>query len=71
MGTNLTTVKWRTSSYSGGTGNCVELAACTIAHDRQVADVRDSKDPEGQRCPSIQPIGQRLPQMLKAGMYDL
>jgi hypothetical protein len=32
---------WRTSSYSGGSGNCVEVAV-----DRSVG-VRDSKAPDG------------------------
>ncbi|MDT0318423.1 DUF397 domain-containing protein [Streptomyces millisiae] len=34
---------WRRSSYSGGNGNCVEVAQLT--HDGQV--VRDSKNPSG------------------------
>ncbi|TDB83622.1 DUF397 domain-containing protein [Actinomadura sp. KC216] len=36
------TAKWRTSSYSGGTGDCVEVA--DLAH---LVAVRDSKDPAG------------------------
>ncbi|TDC70249.1 DUF397 domain-containing protein [Actinomadura sp. GC306] len=41
MRPNPTTVKWRTSSYSGGTGDCVEVADLMA----NVA-VRDSKDPD-------------------------
>ncbi len=36
-------VAWRRSSYSGESGNCVEVAA--VNPDRRA--VRDSKDPEG------------------------
>lgn len=39
---NPSKARWRKSSYSGGAGACVELAAV----DECVA-VRDSKDPEG------------------------
>ena len=35
-----TPVKWRTTSYSGGTGDCVEVADL-VAN----VGVRDSKDP--------------------------
>lgn len=35
--------RWRTSSYSGANGNCVEVAALP---DGRVA-VRDSKNPDG------------------------
>jgi len=41
--TDLSRAKWRTSSYSGSNGNCVELAADSGA---QVL-VRDTKDREG------------------------
>ncbi|MFF3762504.1 DUF397 domain-containing protein [Streptomyces sp. NPDC001922] len=34
---------WRKSSYSGGQGDCVEIAASVSS----VAHVRDSKDREG------------------------
>lgn len=36
-------VTWRKSSYSGGNGNCVEVA---VGDGGQVG-VRDSKDPSG------------------------
>ncbi|WBB95204.1 DUF397 domain-containing protein [Solwaraspora sp. WMMA2080] len=41
--TDLTDATWRTSSYSGGTGNCVEVADNLPA----VVAVRDSKDRSG------------------------
>jgi hypothetical protein len=34
---------WRTSSYSGGAGECVEVAHCPAGH----VAVRDSKDTAG------------------------
>lgn len=34
---------WRRSSYSGESGNCVEIAAVGVGRRA----VRDSKDPEG------------------------
>ncbi|HEY1915725.1 MAG TPA: DUF397 domain-containing protein [Streptosporangiaceae bacterium] len=40
--TDLSRARWRTSSYSGNSGNCVQVAAL----DRVIA-VRDSKDPDG------------------------
>ncbi|MEV7964391.1 DUF397 domain-containing protein [Sphaerisporangium sp. NPDC088356] len=41
--TDQSRVTWRKSSYSGGNGNCVEIADLS---DGLVA-VRDSKDPHG------------------------
>jgi hypothetical protein len=35
--------KWRRSSRSYGSGNCLEVAA----HHGELIDVRDSKDPQG------------------------
>ncbi|MFI0487462.1 DUF397 domain-containing protein [Actinomadura sp. 9N215] len=40
MRTYLAIEKWRTSSYSGGTGNCVEVADLAAS-----IGVRDSKAP--------------------------
>ena len=43
METTLGQADWRKSSFSGGTGNCVEVAGnlpCAVA-------VRDSQDPAG------------------------
>ena len=35
---------WRTSSYSGGQGNCVE-----VGNGRRTVAIRDSTDPAGPR----------------------
>lgn len=35
-------IAWRKSNYSGGTGNCIEVAGLT-----EHIGVRDSKNPEG------------------------
>jgi hypothetical protein len=43
MRQNQTTAQWRTSSYSGGTGDCVEIADLAAN-----VGVRDSKDPNAQ-----------------------
>ena len=37
-------VMWRTSSYSGGSGNCVEVA---VARMESGVGIRDSKAPDG------------------------
>ncbi|NJP45060.1 DUF397 domain-containing protein [Actinacidiphila epipremni] len=42
MEIDLTSVEWRTSSYSGGNGQCVEVASAAEA-----VAIRDSKDREG------------------------
>jgi hypothetical protein len=39
---DLSRAQWRKSSYSGNTGNCVEIADLGSA-----VAVRDSKDPDG------------------------
>jgi Domain of unknown function (DUF397) len=44
METRLTQATWRKSSYSGGSGNCVEIAGDLPG----AVGVRDSKDPGGQ-----------------------
>ncbi|MEV3874483.1 DUF397 domain-containing protein [Streptomyces sp. NPDC049906] len=40
--TDLTRAEWRTSSYSSGNGQCVEIAVLT-----EVVAMRDSKRPSG------------------------
>lgn len=42
MTPDLARAAWRTSSYSGGNGQCVE-----ITHQPNVVAVRDSKNPDG------------------------
>lgn len=39
---DLSKAVWRTSSYSSGNGQCVE-----VAHVSEVVAMRDSKDPAG------------------------
>ncbi|MCA2214123.1 DUF397 domain-containing protein [Jidongwangia harbinensis] len=41
---DLSRAQWRTSTRSGSSGNCVEVADNLL----DVVAVRDSKDPEGQ-----------------------
>lgn len=41
-GDDLSRAPWNKSSYSGNTGNCVEIAAT-----QSVVAIRDSKDPNG------------------------
>lgn len=43
MTTDLTSATWFKSSYSGSTGDCVEVGAGVPS----VVPVRDSKDPHG------------------------
>jgi Domain of unknown function (DUF397) len=42
MHDELSRAQWKKSSYSGNSGNCVE-----VANLGQTVAVRDSKDPEG------------------------
>ena len=44
MEPSLTQAAWRKSSYSGGSGNCVEVTGNLPG----AVGVRDSKDPDGQ-----------------------
>ena len=44
MEASLAQASWRRSSYSGGSGNCVEVAGDLPG----AVGVRDSKDPRGQ-----------------------
>ncbi|MBB1245748.1 DUF397 domain-containing protein [Streptomyces durbertensis] len=46
MTTKTESPRWFTSSYSGGGGQCVEVAA-NLAATRGVVPVRDSKNPGG------------------------
>lgn len=57
---------WRLSSYTGGNGDCVEIAQV----GRHTA-VRDSKNPDGPKLMlSTQAVRSFLDEM-KAGKYDL
>jgi hypothetical protein len=47
MEASLTRATWRKSSYSGGAGNCVEVAGSLAGDPPGAVGVRDSKDPDG------------------------
>jgi Domain of unknown function (DUF397) len=57
---------WRKSSYSGNTGNCVEV--CT--DDAGAVAVRDSKDTEPELAVSHQ-AWSAFVQQVKRGAFDL
>ncbi|MBO2459254.1 DUF397 domain-containing protein [Actinomadura violacea] len=60
-----TTVKWRKSSYSGGTGECVELAELAAK-----IGVRDSKAPDA-GCLSFSPdVWAAFVADVRSGQYD-
>jgi hypothetical protein len=71
MGANITAAKWRTSSYSGGTGNCVEVAADLTPNDSPVTAVRDSKDPDGPTLAFRPDDWTAFTLKVKAGLFDL
>ena len=55
--------QWRTSSYTGNSGNCVEVvvqAGCAVA-------VRDSKDPTGPELAFSQRMWQAFTRRTKSG----
>lgn len=64
-------VEWRTSSRSGGSGNCVELAAYGAPHRRCAAAVRDSKDPDGSVLSFRPDEWAAFALKVKTGAYDL
>ncbi|MFF5260926.1 DUF397 domain-containing protein [Actinomadura viridis] len=57
---------WRTSSHSGGNGDCVEVAGLDTT-----AAVRDSKDPHGPVIEVTWAAWRRLTVAIKAGGLDL
>ena len=59
-------IQWRKSSYSGNTGNCVEVAIA----DRVVA-VRDSKNPGGPQLAFAPHEWLAFARQVKAGQYSL
>ncbi|MFI0788101.1 DUF397 domain-containing protein [Streptomyces lydicus] len=58
---------WTKSSYSGGNGACVEIAAPTTA----AIAVRDSKDPEGPRLTFINSAWSRFVSDVADGTFDV
>ncbi len=63
---DLRRAQWRKSSYSGNTGNCVEVADLGY----RVA-VRDSKDLDGPKLIFTLDEWRGFIQSIKAGMHDL
>jgi Domain of unknown function (DUF397) len=59
-------IQWRKSSYSGNTGNCVEVAIAA----RAVA-VRDSKDPGGPQLAFAPHEWLAFALKVKAGQFSL
>lgn len=65
---DLTTAKWRKSSYSNGNGGaCVEVARNVPG----VIAVRDSKDPEGPKLVFEPEQWGAFTSGVKAGQFDL
>ncbi len=65
MEANLTRATWRTSSYSGGAGNCVEVAGNLPG----AVGVRDSKDPDGQALVFATPAWRAFADRVKSGTF--
>jgi hypothetical protein len=64
---NLSRAKWRKSSRSGSSGNCVEVAdnlPGTVA-------VRDSKNPDGPALMFTPAVWQSFVEGAKAGEFDI
>lgn len=59
--------QWRTSSYTGNSGNCVEVA---VQADQAIA-VRDSKDPGGPKLAFSQQMWKAFIRRAKRGATDL
>ncbi|MGH3345084.1 MAG: DUF397 domain-containing protein [Carbonactinosporaceae bacterium] len=60
---------WRTSSFSGNQGNCVEVAV-PARPDRPVA-LRDSKDPHGAVLACTPAAWRSFTAAIRRGGYDL
>ena len=65
-GTDLTRALWRTSTYSGGNGSCVEIADLGAA-----AAVRDSKDRNGPKLIFAADEWRSFVDSIKAGKHSL
>ncbi len=59
--------QWRTSSYSGNSGNCVEVSI----QARHTVGVRDSKDPAGPKLAFSQQMREAFTRRAKCGATDL
>ena len=67
MEITLTQAKWRKSSYSGGTGNCVEVAGNLPG----ITAVRDSRDPNGPALILTPAAWRALTRKVRNGELDL
>lgn len=64
---DLTSAAWRKSSYSGNTGDCVEVARNLPG----VVAVRDSKNPDGLRLAFAPDDWLLFTDQVKAGEHNL
>ena len=64
---DLSRAAWRKSSYSGGNGNCVEVAPSRPA----VIALRDSKDPSGPRLILAREEWREFTARVRAGRFRL
>jgi hypothetical protein len=64
---NLSHAKWRKSSRSGSSGNCVEVAD----NLPEVVAVRDSKNPGGPALTFTPAVWQAFVEGAKAGEFDI
>jgi hypothetical protein len=63
MEASITRAAWRKSSYSGGAGNCVEVAGNLPG----AVGVRDSKDPDGRALVFATPAWRAFADRVKNG----
>lgn len=64
---DLSRANWRTSSHSGGNGNCVEVAANLPG----IIAVRDSKNPAGPELILSAATWAAFTTAIRAGDFDL
>lgn len=64
---DLRRAAWRTSTYSGGNGSCVEVASNLPA----IVAVRDSKDRQGPVLALAERAWSAFVQGIKRGEFDL
>jgi hypothetical protein len=67
MEPTLGQAEWRKSSYSGGTGNCVEVAGNLPG----ITAVRDSQDPDGPALMLTRAAWRALTRRVRNGELDL
>ncbi|MEE1784141.1 DUF397 domain-containing protein [Streptomyces sp. SP17BM10] len=67
MNPDLSNARWRKSTYSGGGGQCVEVADGFTS----VTPVRDSKDPSGPALVFPSAAWQSFITAIRAGEFDV